>query len=249
MSEEMMEKKSVSADDENTDKTGIIEDTEKNGETAEIASVSENAEGKEPEKTGKKGSLINDICEMVETVLLCMLVFLIFRAYVIDQARVDGPSMQPNFYTDDRVLYNHLYTPKRGDIVIVDASDKLNEALIKRVIAVEGDLLDIRDDGFVYVNGEQVNEQIKSGPDDKLTKDYFISSSTTNKDYPSHEYPVTIPEGYVFVMGDNRINSMDSRSAFVDWIPEEDVVGKVFCRFSRTKENVELYGDKFAWFW
>ncbi len=240
MNEEIMEEKTASAETENADKTEISED-------AAIASVQEKSEETKPEK---KGSLINDVCEMIETVLLCMLVFLCFREYVVDQARVDGPSMQPNFYTDDRVLYNHLYTPKKGDIVIVDASDKLNEALIKRVIAVEGDLLDIRDDGFVYVNGEQVNEQIKTSPDDKLTKDYFISSSTTNKDYPSHtDYPITIPEGYVFVMGDNRINSMDSRSAFVDWIPEEDVVGKVFCRFYRTKENVDLYGDKFAWFW
>lgn len=243
---EEMKNKAVSADDENTDKTEVTEDSAKENETAQITEVTENTEEKKPEK---KSNWINDICEMAETVLLCMLVFLFFREYVIDQARVDGPSMQPNFYTDDRVLYNHLYTPKRGDIVIVDASDKLGEALIKRVIAVEGDLLDIREDGYVYVNGEQVNEQIKANPDDKLTKDYFISSLTTSKDYPSHEYPVTIPEGYVFVMGDNRINSMDSRSAFVDWIPEENIVGKVFCRFSRTEENVELYGDKFAWFW
>lgn len=245
MSEEMNEKNAVSADEDNTDKKESMTDTV----SEEKSAVSENTEETGSEKPEKKGNLLDDVCEMVETVLLCMLVFLFFRAYVIDQARVDGPSMQPNFYTDDRVLYNHLYTPKRGDIVIVDASDKLHEALIKRVIAVGGDLLDIRDDGNVYVNGEQVNEQIKTSPDDKLTKDYFISSLTTSKDYPSHEYPVTIPEGYVFVMGDNRINSMDSRSAMVDWIPEEDIVGKVFCRFSRTKENVELYGDKFAWFW
>lgn len=239
MSEEMMENETVSASDENTETTSVTEDT------ADL----KNNEEKSPEKKEKKGNLFNDICEMIETVVLCMLVFLLFRGYVVDQARVDGPSMQPNFYTDDKVLYNHLYKPKKGDVVIVDASDKLGEALIKRVIAVEGDVLDIRDDGFVYVNGEQVNEQIKTSPDEKLTKDYFISSSTTNKDYPSHEYPLTIPKGYVFVMGDNRINSMDSRNAFVDWIPEENIVGKVFCRFSRTPENKELYGKPFEWFW
>lgn len=245
--------------DENAEAAEKVSGSEKtdgeNKKTDSTEDASENDSDKNSSKADKKSDkeekssgLLNDICEMVETVLLCMLVFLVFRTYVVDQARVDGPSMQPNFYTDDRVLYNRIYSPKRGDIVIIDATRQLNEALIKRVIAVEGDVIDIRDDGFVYVNGEQVNEQIKNGPDDKLTKDYFISSSTTSKDNPSHTYPLTIPEGYVFVMGDNRIDSMDSRSAWVDWIPEEDIVGKVFCRFYRTKENKELYGKPFSLF-
>ncbi|MFQ6793935.1 signal peptidase I [Thomasclavelia sp.] len=135
--------------------------------------------------------------------------------YFVQISRVYGSSMLPTFHEGnivlvDKVFYKHN-EPKRNDIVVVDYRDaNENETyIIKRVIAVGGDHLEIKDNQ-VYLNG-------------KLLKEDYINEVMINNE----DMVIDVPEGKIFVMGDNRNNSLDSRRlGYFDF--EDDVIGKVF---------------------
>ena len=135
--------------------------------------------------------------------------------YFVQISRVYGTSMVPTFHEGNIVLVDKVFykrgEPERNDIVVVDYRDaNQNETfIIKRVVAVGGDHLEIKDNQ-VYLNGELLQE------------DYINGTMTNNEDMS-----IDIPEGKVFVMGDNRNNSLDSRRlGYFDF--DEDVIGKVF---------------------
>lgn len=135
--------------------------------------------------------------------------------YFVQISRVYGTSMVPTFHEGNIVLVDKVFykrgEPERNDIVVVDYRDaNQNETfIIKRVVAVGGDHLEIKDNQ-VYLNGEILQE------------DYINGTMTNNEDMS-----IDIPEGKVFVMGDNRNNSLDSRRlGYFDF--EDDVIGKVF---------------------
>lgn len=135
--------------------------------------------------------------------------------YFVQISRVYGTSMVPTFHEGNIVLVDKVFykrgEPERNDIVVVDYRDaNQNETfIIKRVVAVGGDHLEIKDNQ-VYLNGELLQE------------DYINGTMTNNEDMS-----IDIPEGKVFVMGDNRDNSLDSRRlGYFDF--EDDVIGKVF---------------------
>lgn len=135
--------------------------------------------------------------------------------YFVQISRVYGTSMVPTFHEGNIVLVDKVFykrgEPERNDIVVVDYHDaNQNETfIIKRVVAVGGDHLEIKDNQ-VYLNGELLQE------------DYINGTMTNNEDMS-----IDIPEGKVFVMGDNRNNSLDSRRlGYFDF--EDDVIGKVF---------------------
>ena len=158
------------------------------------------------------------------------LIFYLAKAFLFDQAIVDGISMVPTLEDGQKLLYSKIYTPEDNDIVIVH-NDQL-DLIVKRVVATGGQTVDIRD-GIVYVDGEQLDEQVYE-EGSTLTASHYVNTLTPPRNV--HEYPVTVPEGYVFVMGDNRGISEDSRGAVVGFVPEEDVIGKVFLRYSPWKE-------------
>ena len=135
--------------------------------------------------------------------------------YFVQISRVYGTSMVPTFHEGNIVLVDKVFykrgEPERNDIVVVDYRDaNQNETfIIKRIVAVGGDHLEIKDNQ-VYLNGELLQE------------DYISGTMTNNEDMS-----IDIPEGKVFVMGDNRNNSLDSRRlGYFDF--EDDVIGKVF---------------------
>lgn len=135
--------------------------------------------------------------------------------YFVQISRVYGTSMVPTFHEGNIVLVDKVFykrgEPERNDIVVVDYRDaNQNETfIIKRVVAVGGDHLEIKDNQ-IYLNGELLQE------------DYINGTMTNNEDMS-----IDIPEGKVFVMGDNRNNSLDSRRlGYFDF--EDDVIGKVF---------------------
>lgn len=135
--------------------------------------------------------------------------------YFVQISRVYGTSMIPTYHEGnivlvDKVFYKHS-EPKRNDIVVVDYKDaNQNETfIIKRVIGIGGDHIEIKDNEL-YLNGELLEE------------DYINGAMTNNEDMV-----VDVPEGKVFVMGDNRNNSLDSRKlGYFDF--DEDVIGRVF---------------------
>ena len=188
----------------------------------------------------KKKSLFSDILEIIETMLTTLLLVVLLFSYVTRPVTVDGSSMEPTLHDQDRlVMFRLLYSPKQGDIVVVYNSEGhvfnssnevvnsgygLNENIIKRVIATGGQTVDLRlDEGLVYVDGEPLDEP------------YVKEAVRSNAG--AFSYPITIPEGYIFVMGDNRNHSTDSRSNFVGLVAEEDVLGKAYFRFCNVQED------------
>lgn len=123
---------------------------------------------------------------------------------------VHGSSMSPTLHEGDLVLLQIIgYTPEYGDIIVTDTNNNLNENLVKRVIGLSGDIIDFDESGNVTVNGEPI--------------DYNFDNDT----YGNLEYPLTVPEGCAFIMGDNRNNSIDSRYSILGPVKYSDIQGKV----------------------
>lgn len=208
------------------------EELEQQTAADEAAESTEKKEELPPEE--KKRRIFNDVMEILETMLVSVFVILMVFAYLVRPVTVDGNSMLPTLHNADRlVMFRLFYQPKQGDIVVVsdygghvlDADGNvvpsgysLNENLIKRVIAVGGQKLEIdASTGSVYVDDVRLDEP-------------YIRAATTTDDR-AFEYPITIPEGYIFVMGDNRNHSTDSRSASVGLVSVDDVLGTTFFRY------------------
>ena len=172
----------------------------------------ENKENAE-EKTGFSGSLVmylHDLCWMLAVVMILFLVF--FRIIV-----VSGPSMKMTLLDGDYLLLiNNLFyrEPEKGDVVVVSKQEYDNgKPIVKRVIATEGQIVDMDYvNGIVYVDGLPLEE------------DYI--NTPTNLDEGS-VFPQIVEEDHVFVMGDNRNNSKDSRSLEIGQVDKREVLGKV----------------------
>ena len=154
------------------------------------------------------------IQSLMVALIVCVCIF-IFCIRVID---VSGSSMNPTLYNGDKMLVSHiLYKPHAGDVVVFrsDTYDP-NKALVKRVIATEGQEINIDfSTGTVYIDGEAIEED-------------YIAELTRNKlDFIG---PKTVPSGCVFVLGDNRNDSLDSRFSEIGFIRLEEIAGKAVCR-------------------
>lgn len=150
-------------------------------------------------------------CLMV-ALIVCVVIF-VFFIRVID---VSGTSMLPTLQNGDKMLVSNLfYTPKAGDIVVFKKDEYDPEkALVKRVIATEEQEVNIDfDHGIVYVDGEPIEE------------DYITELTTTKLDFIG---PQTVPKGCVFVMGDNRNMSTDSRKKEISMVDARLILGKVY---------------------
>lgn len=151
--------------------------------------------------------------EWVEALVTSLITVVIIFTFLFRIISVSGTSMYPTLHNEDRVVITNLfYDPQPGDIVVISHAGEMQEPLIKRVIAVEGQTLKIDfDKGEVYVDGVLLNEP-------------YINSKTTKRG--DAEIPEVIPEGYVFVMGDNRNDSLDSRFTRVGLIDKRYILGK-----------------------
>lgn len=164
-------------------------------------------------ETTTRGEIYDWMQSLVFALIICIIVFVfIFR--IVD---VSGDSMNPTLLNGDKLVVSDVfYKPKQGDIVIFRKDEYKAEALVKRVIATEGQTIEIDfDRGRVYVDGELLDEP-------------YIAEPTHNQ--LDFQGPQTIPEGCVFVMGDNRNASSDSRRAQIGMVDERLIVGKVLLR-------------------
>lgn len=206
-------------------------------ETVSTESPAEEAAA-EPAEDEKKVDWFGEIAEILETMLISVFTVMLVFGYLMRPVTVDGRSMVPTLYNGDKlVMYRLFYQPHHGDVVVVnnhgghvfsgdrvvDTGASLDECIIKRVIATGGQKIEIKAaEGQVYV-------------DDVLLDEPYINELTYTDDH-AFEYPITIPEGYVFVMGDNRNHSSDSRSLFVGLVDKDDVMGRAFFRFKPAKD-------------
>lgn len=164
-------------------------------------------------ETTTRGEIYDWMQSLVFALIICIVVFVfIFR--IVD---VSGNSMNPTLLNGDKLVVSDVfYKPKQGDIVIFRKDEYKAEALVKRVIATEGQTIEIDfDRGRVYVDGELLDEP-------------YIAEPTHNQ--LDFQGPQTVPEGCVFVMGDNRNASSDSRRAQIGMVDERLIVGKVLLR-------------------
>lgn len=157
------------------------------------------------------------ILEWYDALVFALVFLVLVFTFGVRVVAVDGISMNPTLWEGDRLLLQSMgYTPKHGDVVVIDGYNGLGRPLVKRVIAVGGDTLDIDfSTGTVTRNGEVLQE------------DYIAEPTYLNYDV---SFPVTVPPGYVFVMGDNRQHSNDSRSTEVGFIDQRDILGRVLFR-------------------
>lgn len=158
------------------------------------------------------------LMEWYEALISAALVLVLVFSFFFRIIQVDGRSMVPTLNNGDKlIVWGAGYTPQRGDVVIVDGYTTYGKPLVKRVIAKGGDTIEIDyENGIVEVNGEVLQE------------DYIAEPTYLGFDV---EFPYTVPDGTLFVMGDNRNESLDSRSSSIGCIDERDILGKVLLCF------------------
>lgn len=218
-----------------------MDNYENNNQTPE----SEQSEASAQTVTGK--TVLKEIWEWVYTIAIAVAIAFLIKGFLFDVVKVDGNSMFPTLENNDRLIVTKLgYEPHAGDIIILDSRykereeyfdklaltqgkdelskmDKLMKTTfsmpedlkkrfyVKRIIALPGQTIDIRD-GKVFIDGNQLDEE-------------YYQGVTTGID-PRQEFPQTVEEDMVFVMGDNRPNSKDSRSTELGQVPYDAILGK-----------------------
>ncbi|MHB1125505.1 MAG: signal peptidase I [Bacillota bacterium] len=156
------------------------------------------------------------IKDWVVSILIAVVISLTIRTYIAEARWIPSGSMEPTLEIGDRIIIDKIFFKQTGihrhDVIVFDPPyyDAEKKALIKRVIGLPGDEVEVRN-GQVLVNGQALIEPYEM---EKPAVDYG---------------PVTIPEGMLFVMGDNRNNSMDSRSW--GYLPEKNIIGKAFAKY------------------
>ncbi|MNI42724.1 Signal peptidase I T [compost metagenome] len=157
---------------------------------------------------------------MIAVVLVLVIRWFLFAPFI-----VDGPSMHPNFHTGERIIVNKIVydmrEPKHGEVVVFHVPSEGRD-FIKRVIGVPGDTVKVEGD-TITINGQVIDEPyIQDVLDEKHKNNEFYN---TEDNFPNEFVSDgKVPEGYVFVLGDNRSNSKDSRR--IGFVPYEDIIGR-----------------------
>lgn len=160
-----------------------------------------------------------EVYSWFKSIVFAFIVAFICRNFLFSPAIVYGESMLPTFEENDRLLLSKVSDIQRFDLVVFDAPDS-EERYIKRVIGLPGDKVEVKDD-VLYINGRQMEEPYLEDVKkelllDKLTGDFTLEEITGES---------VVPEGTLFVMGDNRLHSKDSR--FFGPIPISSLIGEV----------------------
>ena len=165
-----------------------------------------------PDSLGKQvKSWLRDV---LETVLPALVIVFVVNMFLAQATRVEGQSMEPNLYNDQRLIIEkisyHFHKPRHGDIVVLKLPNRPGPPLIKRVIGLPGESVEIRQ-GHVYINGQLLDE-------------HYVNQLT----FSSHASEV-VPEDGVFVLGDNRGFSSDSRA--FGTVRLEYIIGRAWFRY------------------
>ena len=164
----------------------------------------------------KPNDLGDEIKDWVVSILIAVVLAFFIRYFIVELYMVEGPSMRPTLVNSERLVVNKFIyrfkTPEKGDVLVFRYPKDPSRDFIKRVIGVAGDTIEIKE-GRVFLNGQLLNEG------------YILEK--TRGSYPLS----TVPAGTIFVMGDNRNNSEDSRFRDVGFVPLEMIKGKAVMIF------------------
>ncbi len=223
-----------------------MEENEKNAYN-ETSSV-ETAEASEDikKKADSKRRAGAEVLDWFDTVITSIVAIIVIFALFTRLSTVDGGSMKPTLQDKERLMItDFLYTPERNDIVVVWTDNLHNhdtgewgKAIVKRIIGIPGDTIELDiSTGSVYRNGEKLPQEIKDGI---LFEDGHAINDYTTLDWDMNG-AVTVPDGYVFVMGDNRNDSIDSRDARVGLVDMNNIIGKAYLRVAPIDRFGGLY--------
>lgn len=198
-------------------------DFEADSDTAEEA---EKDCGNKSNKPSADADTKLELYDWVQCIVSALVVGILIFIFVARVVSVEGSSMYPTLCDTDKLITSNLfYTPKQGDVIVFQTDSYGKEPLVKRVIAVGGQTVDIDfESGTVYVDGKALDEP-------------YVNEPTYEREDFSGE--ITVPEGCIFVLGDNRNHSTDSRCKDVGFVDERCIIGKVlFIVFpARTEEG------------
>ena len=174
--------------------------------------------------SGAKGRA--EVYDWIQCIIFALVFCVLLFVFAVRMVNVVGHSMVPTLEQSDKVVISNLfYHPKQGDVVVLRKQTLMQEPIVKRIIATEGQTVDIDfDDGVVYVDGKALDEPYVNEP---------------VHDRENFEGKITVPEGCVFVMGDNRNRSLDSRSLMLGDVDTDLIMGRAFVRLFPIKN--------FAW--
>lgn len=235
----------VESTSEETPDFDLLEESLESSDTAESSVQPESAGEETPEDIGnpaaqEKGteqmggfSIGKEIFEWVQAIVVAVVIAMAIRTFVFTLVNVEGESMEPTLHDHDRLVVTRLaYTPEKGDIIIFRPDCDPDRPYVKRVIAMPGDTIDINQEtGDVSVNGEILDEP--------YIKERIRSFGTVS-------FPAVVPEKHVFVMGDNRNHSKDSRFQDVGMVSYESIIGKANFRFWPFSDWGTLYENESA---
>ena len=169
-----------------------------------------------------------DLYDWMQCIVVAIIVCVLLFSFFVRLVDVVGDSMYPTLENGDKIIVSNLfYDPQPGDIIVFRKDEYRDQPLVKRVIAVAGQTVDIDfDRGIVYVDGEPIDEP------------YIAEPTTEAIDFTGE---ITVDEGCVFVMGDNRLVSLDSRSSEVGLIDSKYILGKAMVRLFPISEAGSIY--------
>ncbi len=185
-----------------------------------------------------------ELLDWFDTVVTSIVAIIVIFALVTRLSTVDGGSMNPTLIDQERLMITDFcYEPAYNDIVVVwtdnlfnELTGEMGEAIVKRVVGLPGDTIRIdTDEGAVYRNGEKLETEETDGI---IYEDGHMILDYTTEPYSME---VTVPEGRVFVMGDNRNNSVDSRDGRVGLVDMNYIIGKAYLRVAPLERFGGLY--------
>lgn len=168
----------------------------------------------------ESGQFKSELYDWGEALVVSLTVIILLFTFFVRLISVDGSSMYPTLHDEDKIFMSNLfYEPEKGDIVVLTKEEFMNGAIVKRIIATEGDTIDINfEENYVIVNGEILDE------------DYVNPETVAPLRSYDMTFPQVVPENCVFVMGDNRNASSDSRVASLGMVDERYILGHVLVR-------------------
>ena len=164
-----------------------------------------------------KARIVQFVYDTASIIFTAVIIIMVAFTFFFRIAGVVGPSMIPTLQDGDKLVVSaYVKNPEQGNIIIITQPNSFHEPIVKRIIALPGQVVDIDFlKGIVFVDGV-------------LLQETYVNGNTTDKF--DIDFPLTVPEGKVFVMGDNRHHSTDSRSSQIGFVDEDYILGKVIGR-------------------